>query len=244
MADTKKILPYVIFGVPIAIGLYFVYKAIKNKFGKGQDAPNDYNPNNNGNVDTNPNGGSTPSVTKLFPLRKGSKGGKVIELQNAILLYDSTLLGKYGADGDFGTITQNALQTILGKTSADSQDDIDAIVKKANEKKKTAETKVQIDNTNNNRFILAKKLISEFNKDPAWKNFYALHKVEVVEYKKTSDGRIKDREVKIYNKGEKLWVSRYATLYNNLGIITAGYSVAYSPENRYTEFSAYGFEVK
>ena len=37
MADTKKILPYVIFGVPIAIGLYFVYKAVKSKFGKGKN---------------------------------------------------------------------------------------------------------------------------------------------------------------------------------------------------------------
>ena len=242
--NNKKVLPYIIFGVPIVIGLYFVYKAIKNSNSKGQDAPPNYDPNNNGNVDKNAGGGVTPSVAKNFPLKKGSKGGKVIELQRAMLLYDDSILGKYRDDGDFGSTTETALQTILGKKTADSQDDIDAITKKANEKKKTQSTQVQVDNTNKNRIILADQLIAEFKKDPAWKNFYALHRVEVAEYKKTSDGREKDREVKIYDKGEKLWISRYATLKNNNGFILASYSVAYAPEVRYVSFSAYGFEVK
>jgi hypothetical protein len=242
MADTKKILPYVIFGVPIAIGLYFVYKAIKNKFGKGEDAPNNYNPNENSNVDPKPNGGSTPSVAKLFPLRKGSKGGKVIELQNAILTYDSTLLGKFGADGDFGTITQNALQTILGKTSADSQDDIDAIVNKANEKKQNEATKVQVDNTNNNRIILANKLINLYRKDPSNLDFSAIVDTTVSTSEKTSDGRLKNTEVVKYRKNQKVPLSRSATLERG---VTMGFIVAFDPyNNKQYSFSPYAFEVK
>lgn len=237
--NNKKVLPYVIFGVPIVIGLYFVYKAIKNSKPKGQDADDDYDPNNNGNVDKNAGGGVTPSVAKNFPLKKGSKGGKVIELQRAMLGYDDTILGTYRDDGDFGSTTEKALQTILGKTSADSQDDIDAIVKKANDKKKNQSTQEQFDNSNKNRIILADQLIAEFKKDPTWKNFYALHSVQVSHYKKTSDGRVKDKVSKIYSAGNKLWISRYATLIkNNGGFITASY------DGNYVEFSPYGFEVK
>ena len=246
MADTKKILPYVVFGVPIAIGLYFVYKVVVNKMRKGQDAPNNYNPNENSNVDPKPNGGSTPSVAKLFPLKKGSKGGKVIELQNAILTYDSTLLGKYGADGDFGTITSNALQTILGKTSADSQDDIDAIVKKANEKKQNQATQVQVDNTNNNRLNLANKLIAEYRKDPSSKDFSAIIDTIVYEGVKTSDGRIKDAKNLKYRKNEKIPLSRSATVSTGTtsgGLV--GFIVANDPYNKkYYSFSPYAFEVK
>tara|TARA_R110000868_G_scaffold101361_4_gene279094 strand:+ start:7164 stop:7886 length:723 start_codon:yes stop_codon:yes gene_type:complete len=240
MADTKKILPYVVFGVPIAIGLYFVYKAVKNKFGKGQDAPPNYDTNNNGNVETKPNGTVTPSVAKLFPLKKGSKGGKVIELQNAILLYDSTLLGKYGADGDFGTITANALQTILGKTSADSQDDIDAIVKKANEKKKNQATQVQVDNTNNNRTVLGDKLIAEYNKNPSSKSFYALHKVKISNWKQTSDGRKKDEKFYILENGDRIKISGRTSVVNRSGFI----NVFDANDSNYWSFSAYGFEVR
>lgn len=240
----KKILPYVIFGVPAIIGLYFVYKAISKP--KGQDAPPNYDPNNNGNVDPKPNGGATPSVTKLFPLRKGSKGGKVIELQKAILTYDSTLLGKFGADGDFGTITENALKTILGKTSADSQDDIDAIVKKANEKKQNEATKVQVDNTNNNRLNLANKLIAEYRKDPSSKDFSAIVDTEIYTAKKTSDGRLKDGKSVKYRKNQKVPLSRQAIV--STGTTTGGlvgFIVANDPYNdNYFSFSPYAFEVK
>jgi hypothetical protein len=46
-----------------------------------------------------------------FPLKKGSKGENVRLLQEALIAkYGKTILPKYGADGDFGTETLNALK--------------------------------------------------------------------------------------------------------------------------------------
>jgi hypothetical protein len=46
-----------------------------------------------------------------FPLRKGSKGDKVRQLQKALLAkYGKSILPKYGADGDFGSETAAALK--------------------------------------------------------------------------------------------------------------------------------------
>jgi hypothetical protein len=49
--------------------------------------------------------------TAEFPLKKGSKGDKVRQLQEALLAkYGKSILPKYGADGGFGTETVNALK--------------------------------------------------------------------------------------------------------------------------------------
>jgi hypothetical protein len=46
-----------------------------------------------------------------FPLKKGSKGDAVRQLQNALIgKYGTSILPKYGADGDFGSETQAALK--------------------------------------------------------------------------------------------------------------------------------------
>lgn len=46
-----------------------------------------------------------------FPLKKGSKGSNVQLLQQALIAkYGKSILPKYGADGDFGTETVNALK--------------------------------------------------------------------------------------------------------------------------------------
>jgi hypothetical protein len=62
-----------------------------------------------------------------FPIKKGDKGNNVRNLQLLLLKYDNKILPKYGADSDFGTETQNALNTILKKKFVSSQDDIEAI---------------------------------------------------------------------------------------------------------------------
>jgi len=52
-------------------------------------------------------GGSTSSG---FPLKKGSRGTLVINLQNALIKkYGASILPRYGADGSFGSETVNAL---------------------------------------------------------------------------------------------------------------------------------------
>lgn len=69
----------------------------------------------------------TPSggiVAAGFPLRRGSKGPKVVELQQAI---GKALLPKYGFDGDFGGETEAAVLKLLNKATVDSQADIDKI---------------------------------------------------------------------------------------------------------------------
>lgn len=46
-----------------------------------------------------------------FPLKKGSKGDAVRQLQNGLISkYGASILPKYGADGDFGSETQAALK--------------------------------------------------------------------------------------------------------------------------------------
>ena len=46
-----------------------------------------------------------------FPLKKGSKGSKVQKMQQALISkYGSSILPKYGADGDFGSETAKALK--------------------------------------------------------------------------------------------------------------------------------------
>ncbi len=53
---------------------------------------------------------STPDKN-VFPLSKGSKGNNVKLLQQALIAkYGASILPRYGADGDFGTETVNALK--------------------------------------------------------------------------------------------------------------------------------------
>jgi hypothetical protein len=48
-----------------------------------------------------------------FPLKKGSKGDLVKQMQDALIAkYGKSILPKYGADGDFGTETVNALKKV------------------------------------------------------------------------------------------------------------------------------------
>jgi hypothetical protein len=48
-----------------------------------------------------------------FPLKKGSKGARVKTLQETIIAkYGKALLPKFGADGDFGSETENALKKL------------------------------------------------------------------------------------------------------------------------------------
>jgi hypothetical protein len=62
-----------------------------------------------------------------FPLKRGSKGKNVRNLQNALLKYDSTLLPKFGADGDFGRETEAAVLKVLNQQLIFNQAEIDKI---------------------------------------------------------------------------------------------------------------------
>ena len=53
-----------------------------------------------------------PQRNDEFPLKKGSKGDKVRQLQEALIVkYGKAIMPKYGADGDFGSEMATALQS-------------------------------------------------------------------------------------------------------------------------------------
>jgi len=84
----------------------------------------------------------TPSISKTqdkftdftFPIRRSQSGDNVKKLQELLLTFDSKLLPKKGADSFFGSETETALITVLGKKSVVSQGDIDAIKQKIMQK--------------------------------------------------------------------------------------------------------------
>lgn len=125
--NENKTLVAILLALPILIGGYILWKKKKDEAEEGKK--------NNGGVSGGssdsstggfaPSGGS--SSASAFPLKKGSKGSKVWELQNAILSYNASLLPKYGADSDFGSETEAAVYSLLGKRTVDSQSDIDRI---------------------------------------------------------------------------------------------------------------------
>jgi hypothetical protein len=78
-----------------------------------------------GGGDTTSGGGGTTQAE--FPLKKGSKGASVKRLQLAL---GKDKLPKFGADGDFGSETLNAVKNATGKTQIDSLAEIDAIAAK------------------------------------------------------------------------------------------------------------------
>lgn len=65
---------------------------------------------------------SSGKASSDFPLKKGSRGALVQSLQHALIKkYGSSILPKYGADGDFGTETINALTSKGLPTTIDSE---------------------------------------------------------------------------------------------------------------------------
>lgn len=70
---------------------------------------------------SNNSGSSSSSSGGGFPLKKGSKGTLVSNLQNALIKkYGASILPKYGADGGFGSETVNALTAKGLPTTIDS----------------------------------------------------------------------------------------------------------------------------
>jgi len=108
----KKLLWY---GIPILIGGFLIYKQLK----RGKKTTPAFPPygggGNTSGGDSSSSGGGISSGSDSYPLKRGSKGANVVDLQKKILGIDKTLLPKYGADGDFGAETEAAVQTLLGK---------------------------------------------------------------------------------------------------------------------------------
>lgn len=108
----------VIGGIMLLAGAYFVYRYFR---GGKEAAPKQLDLQDFSNIP------QAPITSNTFPLKKGSKGAKVIELQNVIMRINPNLLPKFGADGDYGSETEAAVQKLLGKKTINSQSDIESI---------------------------------------------------------------------------------------------------------------------
>jgi hypothetical protein len=115
---TNKTLQYVLFGLPVAVGIYLIVRQFRK--------PKDENPviptppiggGGSGSGGSGSGGGSGSSRNDNFPLKKGSYGSNVRRLQNALLKLNSSALPRYGADSDFGSETEAALVAQTGKST-------------------------------------------------------------------------------------------------------------------------------
>jgi hypothetical protein len=186
-----KFLPYVIFGIPILIGIYFIIKSSKKKsgiinriIGGGADT---------GTVIGSGNTTTGTVSTSVFPLKRGSKGAKVKELQLAMLTFDKTILPKYGADSDFGSETEGAVFKILDKRTVDNQEDIVMILNKS----KSAVAAAVLKTIDEQRTIKGNNIVSQWDKNKSL-NLYAAHKVQ---YNLKGNPVIKEKDDRINGSG-------------------------------------------
>jgi hypothetical protein len=156
----NKYKKFIIPAIILVGGLAFIFKDKLFKKKASQDRQDDNNNNNNDNTNTNTNTGGGGGVSRdAFPLKRGSRGSNVKDLQQAILVYDKTLLPKYGADSDFGSETETAVVKILGKKTVDNRGEIDKI---RNMKSTTTTTTT---NPNAERIRLANDLVSKWKQN-------------------------------------------------------------------------------
>ena len=93
----KKILPYIIVGVPILVGVLFLVKAIKNKKGSLGQVPTDSQPDSS-TPTPSPSTGGGYSTTEKLPFKKGMQSNYIEAIQKK--------LGGLTVDGKFGSRTE------------------------------------------------------------------------------------------------------------------------------------------
>jgi len=145
----------------IAIGGYLV---IRNLLGKSSSATTV------STVPTLP----TQITAQDFPIKKGSKGDKVREIQQILLGIDANALPKYGADGDFGSETESALFKYLNKKSVDNQDDMITL----NGLKDAAQGQNLQNSVNYTRINIGNQIIQDWKS--SGKSLYAKDLVDVI----------------------------------------------------------------
>jgi peptidoglycan hydrolase-like protein with peptidoglycan-binding domain len=145
----------------IAIGGYLV---IRNLLGKSSSATA---------VSTAPTL-PTQITSQDFPIKKGSKGDKVKEIQQILVGIDANALPKYGIDGDFGSETESALFKYLNKKSVDKQDDILTL----NGLKDAAQGQNLQNSVNSTRMAIGNQIIQDWKS--SGKSLYAKDLVDVI----------------------------------------------------------------
>jgi len=145
----------------IAIGGYLV---IRNLLGKSSSATTV------STVPTLP----TQITAQDFPIKKGSKGDKVREIQQILVGIDANALPKYGVDGDFGSETESALFRYLNKKSVDNQDDMITL----NGLKDAAQGQNLQNSVNYTRINIGNQIIQDWKS--SGKSLYAKDLVDVI----------------------------------------------------------------
>ncbi len=116
-SKTKKI---VLFGLgTLALGTlaFFGIKHFKNKTNENENDQKNLDVDTESNIQNPSNNSSHPRIhpagnSSTFPLGVGSKGDSVRSLQQSLIrIYGAGILGKYGADGQFGKELELALRS-------------------------------------------------------------------------------------------------------------------------------------
>lgn len=215
----------------IAIGGYLV---IRNLLGKSVGVPKNVGDTDSGIVD------GKPVVANYFPLKKGSKGEKVRELQNILIGINPSVLPKYGPDGDFGSETEAALFKYLNKKSVDNEEDLATL----NALKNTAQSKALEGSINANRMNLANEIINDITVNKS-KNIFAANDLSYV----VGDLTLTGLELKPVNKnakkGDKI-VNGFEI--KSIKVLPSGYLMATITgtglNNRFVKFSPFAVMTK
>lgn len=120
----KKSTKNIIAGGLAVVGVYLLFKYFRKDRGNQSATPTEPPPPYVPTTDRN----------DRYPLKKGSRGNNVESVQKLLLGIDSTLLPKFGADGDFGSETEAAVQKVLGKKSVDNSTDYNKLLTLYNQK--------------------------------------------------------------------------------------------------------------
>ena len=116
MKINKKIIWY---SLPVLVGGFLIYKQFRKKQPSGGLTGNTGIGSPTGSSTT---GSAGASSNDFFPLKKGSKGENVKDLQELILKINNKLLPRYGDDGDFGSETEAAVVSLLNKKVVEFSD--------------------------------------------------------------------------------------------------------------------------
>lgn len=119
------------------VGVYFVLKYFRGKknqpIAEQTSSPRVSSGSSRG-ATTQPTRNNN-SINQTYPIKRGSKGSGVRALQELILRIDPKLLPKFGADGDFGSETEAAVNRLLGKKSVDNANDYGRLLSMFNNKR-------------------------------------------------------------------------------------------------------------
>lgn len=133
MNKTGKIILITLILAGAGVGGYFLYKKLKKDSNSTKDTSKKSGSTTPAITTPTSSTSSSSSPKSEFPLKKGSKGPLVRELQTAINVLLPLPLVRLTVDGDFGTKTETALNTVHGYPII-TKNDFDKLIVKSKTK--------------------------------------------------------------------------------------------------------------